>query len=120
MHRPAKPHYEATDRLVKKMWARRARTPERRAAKVRVLLAWLMGGDWRENGSDADYPVKEARELMLNLSAASPLRNYAVSSPPKPCSSSPPVHAGGFRRGCRALKSPLDFNRLLAKQSSLT
>jgi hypothetical protein len=27
---------------------------------------------------------------------------------------------GGFCRGCRASKSPLDFNLLLAKQSSLT
>jgi hypothetical protein len=46
--RLTKPHYEAADRLVKKMWAIRARTPEGRAAKVRVLIGWLMGSDWRE------------------------------------------------------------------------
>jgi hypothetical protein len=31
-----------------------------------------MGGDWRKNGCDADYPVKEARELMFEFVGGEP------------------------------------------------
>jgi hypothetical protein len=54
------------------MWAIRALTSEGRAAKLRVLLAWLMGDDWRENDSDADYPIREARELMFEFVGGEP------------------------------------------------
>jgi hypothetical protein len=54
------------------MWAIRALTPEGRAAKVRVLIGWSRDSGWRENDADADYPIKEVRELMLEFVGGEP------------------------------------------------
>jgi hypothetical protein len=52
------------------MWTTPARTPEGRRAKVLVLLGCIMPGDWRE--VEADWGVKEARDLLIEFVGGEP------------------------------------------------
>ena len=51
------PHYTEMDKLILKMWATPARTPEGRRAKLLVLLGCILDDHWRVHDGDVDYEI---------------------------------------------------------------
>jgi hypothetical protein len=66
------PHYVEIDKLIIKMWATPAHTPEGRRAKVLVLLGCIMTDDWREHDGNADYDIKMTRDLLIEFVGGEP------------------------------------------------
>ena len=52
------------DRLCERMMATPALTQAGRAAKVRVLLADILGDEWRGAADDLDWDIAQARVLL--------------------------------------------------------
>jgi hypothetical protein len=67
-----KPHFEEMDKLIEKMWATPARTPEGRRAKVSVLLGCTMANDWRETDKNADWDILQTRRLLIEFVGGEP------------------------------------------------
>lgn len=63
-------HLAKMEDLIRTMWATPALTPEGRRAKVLVLLGCIMPVDWRE--IEADWGVKEARDLLIEFIGGEP------------------------------------------------
>ncbi len=66
------PHFTEMDKLIEKMWATPAHTPEGRQAKLWVLLGTIMGSDWCEHDGRADYEIRRARDLMIEFVGGEP------------------------------------------------
>jgi hypothetical protein len=66
------PHYVEMDKLIIKMWATPAHTPEGRRAKLLVLLGCILDNDWREHDGEADYGIRRARDLMIEFVGGEP------------------------------------------------
>lgn len=64
-------HYAKMEALVEQMWAIPAQTPEGRRAKVLVALR-LLPDDWREVDEEADYGIRETRQLLIELVGGEP------------------------------------------------
>ena len=64
-------HYVKMGALVKEMWAIPALTPEGRRSKVLVALN-LLPSNWRVVDEDADYGIREARQLLIDLIGGEP------------------------------------------------
>jgi hypothetical protein len=64
------------------MWAIPARTPEGRRAKVLVLLGTIMPRDWRE--IEADWGVKEGRDLLIEFVGGEPAQQLRDQFRPGP------------------------------------
>jgi hypothetical protein len=52
---------------MERMFSIPAKTPEGRYAKVIVLLKCLMGDDWGETDAHANYEIRIARDLLIEL-----------------------------------------------------
>jgi len=63
-------HLLKMEGMVRTMWATPACTAEGRRAKVLVLLGCIMPVDWRE--IEADWGVKEARDLLIEFVGGEP------------------------------------------------
>jgi hypothetical protein len=57
--------------LVKQTWAIPAQTPEGRRAKVLVALR-LLPDRWRVVDEEADYGIRETRQLLIELVGGEP------------------------------------------------
>jgi hypothetical protein len=66
------PHYTEMDKLIIKMWATPARTPEGRRAKLLVLLGCILDDHWRVHDGDVDYEICRARDLMIEFVGGEP------------------------------------------------
>jgi hypothetical protein len=64
-------HYVKMGALVKEMWAIPALTPKGRMAKVVVALN-LLPSNWRVVDEDADYGIRETRQLLIDLIGGGP------------------------------------------------
>jgi hypothetical protein len=62
-----RPHSARLDALTEKMFSIPATTEEGRRAKVSVLLGTLMEDDWLCADDDSDYPIRLARQLLLEF-----------------------------------------------------
>lgn len=69
-------HWRAVDELVGKMWNIPAQTPEGRQSKLSVLLACILGEEWRHPDSDdrTSYEILRARGLLIELVGGEPSR----------------------------------------------
>jgi hypothetical protein len=65
-------HRAKMEDMIRTMWATPARTPEGRRAKVLVLLGCILPVDWRE--VEADWGVKEARDLLIEFVGGEPAK----------------------------------------------
>lgn len=63
-------HFRKMEEMIRIMWATPSRTPEGRRAKVLVLLGCIMPVDWRQ--VDADWGVKETRDLLIEFIGGEP------------------------------------------------
>jgi hypothetical protein len=66
------PYYVEMDKLIIKMWATPAHTPEGRRAKLLVLLGCILDSDWREHDGEANYEIRRARDLMIEFVGGEP------------------------------------------------
>jgi len=65
-------HHAAADKLVERMWAIPSQTSEGKRAKVIVLLGYIMTADWREVWEEADYGIRETRDLLIEFVGGEP------------------------------------------------
>lgn len=67
-------HWEAADKLVDRMWALPAQTPEGKRSKLLVLLGHIMGVEWRnqDDHHNTSYEIRRARSLMIELVGGEP------------------------------------------------
>jgi hypothetical protein len=65
-------HFTEMDKLIEKMWATPAHTPQGRQAKLWVLLGTIMPADWCEHDGRADYEIRRARDLMIEFVGGEP------------------------------------------------
>ena len=70
--RLAAPHHDRVGKLIERMWAIPATTPEGRQAKFLVLLDHVMGGDWLEPDGPADWHIEMARKMMIEFIGGEP------------------------------------------------
>jgi hypothetical protein len=54
-------------KLIEEMWAIPAQTDAGRKAKVLVLLACVLGGEWRDRDDQVDYRTLTARQLLIEF-----------------------------------------------------
>jgi hypothetical protein len=64
-------HFAEMEALVKQLWATPAQTPEGRRAKVLVALR-LLPDRWREVDEEADYGIRETRQLLIEFVGGEP------------------------------------------------
>jgi hypothetical protein len=66
-------HFAKMEDLVRQMWAIPAQTPEGRRAKVLVALR-MLPARWRVRDEEADYGIREARQLLIEFIGGEPGR----------------------------------------------
>jgi hypothetical protein len=117
------PLRDTADSLVERMWAIPAHTSEGRRAKLVVLLGYVMPDDWRHTDEEADYGIREARDLLIEFVGGAPaaqLRDQfasgpTVESPPI----SPPAAPAVNRPDADLLALGAEFEALLAAEKPL-
>jgi len=66
------PHQTRQDALTTQLFSTPAQTEEGRAAKVAVLLGTLMDDDWLYCDDNSDYPIRLARQLLIEFVGGKP------------------------------------------------
>jgi hypothetical protein len=78
------PYFESADRLMKRLWSLPAKTNKGKAAKVRVLFAYVLGEEWHRPDEEADPDIELTRQLLFELAGTSGAIETVATTPGAP------------------------------------